>query len=169
MVLPLVNVFLKHSTSFPSPHFRMIFVDKLYHSLFSMKIYWPTFFRFPVVIIIIIIMWDKSMVDISSTPFLGDFVDRNSFPISTILFVNWTMLVKSTLNRPSFGGGSFVHSCPPIPPIYGDTLLVNSMETFFSGQIRFQLFCTCIIFGVNPLLNFAPSPFLLWNGSHRAS
>jgi hypothetical protein len=48
-------------------------------------------------------------------------------------------------------------------------LLVNSMETFFSGQIRFQLFCTCIIFGVNPLLNFAPSPFLLWNGSHRAS
>jgi hypothetical protein len=44
------------------------------------------------------------MVDISSTRFLGDFVDRNSLPISTILFVNWTLLVKYTLNQPSFGG-----------------------------------------------------------------
>jgi len=44
------------------------------------------------------------MVDISSTRFLGDFVDRNSFPMSTILFVNWTLLVKYTLNRPSFAG-----------------------------------------------------------------
>ncbi len=112
MVLSLVNVFLKHSISFPSTHSSMIFVDKLYHSLFSMKIYSPIFFPFPVIIIIIIIIWYKSMVDISSTPFLGDFVDRNSFPISTILFVNWTLLVMSTLNRPSFGGGSFVNSCP---------------------------------------------------------
>jgi hypothetical protein len=79
------------------------------------------------------------------------------------------LLVKSTLNRPSFGGESFVHSCPPFHQYMGILLLVNSIPTFFSGQIQFQLFCTCIIFGVNPLLNFAPSPFLLWNGSCRAS
>jgi hypothetical protein len=62
-----------------------------------------------------------------------------------------------------------IHAPHPIPPIYGDTLLGNSIPTFFSPQIQVRLFCTCIIFGVNPLLNFASSPFLLWNGSRRAS
>jgi hypothetical protein len=42
------------------------------------------------------------------------------------------LLVKSTLNQPSFGGGSFVHSCPsPHSTNIWDTLLENSIPTSF--------------------------------------
>ncbi len=169
MVLSLVNVFLKHSTSFPSPHSTMIFVDKLYQSLFSMKIYQPTFIPFPVIIIIII--WDRWMVDISSNPSLGDFVERNSFPISTILFVNWTLLVKSTLNQPSFGGGSFVHSCPSphSTNVWGHFVWKFYPNLFFLDRFDCDFSARVLLLGLIHCWTFAPFPFLLWDGFHRAS
>ncbi len=104
-------------------------------------------------------------MDISFTPFLIDFVERNSFPISTILFVNWTLVVKSTLNRPSFGGASFFHSCPSP---HSTNIWRYYVGKFYPNLFFWteRLFCTCTIFGVNPLLNFAPSIpifFLLYN------
>jgi hypothetical protein len=33
-----------------------------------------------------------------------------------------------------------IHAPHPIPPICGDTLLKNSLPTFFSGQIQLRLF-----------------------------
>jgi hypothetical protein len=61
----------------------------------------------------------------------------------------------------------------PFPPFYlligpcwwstpsTSLLLGDSIPTFFPRQIQLLLFCKCIIFGVNPLFNFAPSPFFI--------
>jgi hypothetical protein len=53
-----------------------------------------------------------------------------------------------------------IHAPHPILPIYGDTLLKNSIwEPFFLERFDCRFSALCIIFGANPLLNFAPFPF----------
>ncbi len=130
MVFSLVNVFLKHSTSFPSPHARMILADKLYHSIFSMKIYWPSFFPFPV--IIIILFGISHWWTFPPLPFLGTLLigTLSPFPPFYLLIGPcwWSRPPTSLLLGEDHLS---IHAPHPIPPIYGDTLLENSIPNSF--------------------------------------
>ncbi len=159
MVLSIVNVFLKHSTSFPIPHSRILLLTNCTTAFFLWR--FTDQLSSHSLLLLLLLFGISHWWTFPPLPFLGTLLIGTLSPFPPF----YLLIGPCWWSPPSTGlllgeDHLSIHAPQPIPTIYGDTVLENSPNLFLWTD-SIATFLHMYYFGVNPLLNFAPSPFFI--------